>query len=864
MLKLKLLLPLLIVIATSSTALSNVDSLSTGMPGVIPAFPIEHPKMSIRQLAQPFTPFDKVGRKFAILGYESGSFEAWAYPLKLFRNFEFSFFLENSTRPIKAGEIVRYIDISPAVTTITYVYQSFTVKANVITPVDEPGAMILLSVRSVVPLKIVCGFLPVLQPMWPAGIGGQYAYWDDNLKAYVISEPTGENNALVGSPAATGISYTPAHMLSDYPNQFTIEIKKPQEVAGKFIPIYMAGGKGKWKSVKSVYDSLSLNPENYYDECVEHYRQLETSTLQIETPVKKINLAFKWAKVAYDNLIVDNPDLGKGLVAGLGMSGTSGRPGFGWFFGGDAYINSFSISSYGAFNTVRDALAFTEKWQRADGKMAHELSQAAGYVDWFHKYGYAYIHADTTPFYIDAVYNYYKMTGDKQFVIDSWKSLTRAYDWCLSTDANGDGLMDNSKAGLGALEFGSLIGIESDVYLSAIWVRANYAMEQLAKAGGDAAYEGKAAANHVKAARAYEEHFWNSKNGYYSYAFNAKGQQVTELTPWMSVGLAWNIGDVTHQNEALERLASSELTTDWGVRSISDKSKYYDPLNYNYGTVWPFITSWSAEAEFKHRFSQQGYEMLMSSVRHTFDNEPGDVTEVFSGAANVWLGEAVSHQGFSTSGVVLPLVRGLFGLSGDAVNKTVTFSPQFPADWKEASAANYRIGGASFSFNFHRSGQWVVVKVYCENAKGYVITVSPVFGPGTRIRSASLNGKRLPLTTYQFLEGVESVGRSRSSGNVMTFRFRYVPTVEVVPPAIHTITGQSDHGLKIMSIRRIGSELEVDVDGLVGKEYSLEISNPELVGGVKGAELSGSVLKFRVPGKNGDGFVRHNIVVTVK
>ncbi|MGB9591637.1 MAG: GH116 family glycosyl hydrolase, partial [Candidatus Kryptoniota bacterium] len=473
------------------------------MRGTIRAFPVETGKIAIKKLAQSFTPFDKVGRKFAILGYESGAFEAWAYPLKLLRNFTFSFYLENSTRAINASDIVRYIDVSPAATVVTYTYQSFTVKAIYITPVNEAGAIILLKVNSIVPLKIVCSFLPVLQPMWPAGLGGQYAYWDDEMKAYIISEATGENHGIVGSPAATGISYTPAHMLSDYPNEFTIDIKDPQSVSGRYIPIYLAGGKGKWDFVKGVYDSLKANPERYYRECVEHYRNVEQNTLQVETPVEMINMAFSWAKIAYDNLVVDNPDLGKGLVAGLGMSGTSGRPGFGWFFGGDAYINSFALNSYGAYHTVKDALAFTEKWQRADGKMAHELSQAAGYIDWFHKYGYAYIHADTTPFYIDAMYDYYRMTGDKEFVMKSWDSIKKAYDWCLSTDANGDGLMDNSKAGLGAVEYGSLVGIESDVYLSAVWVRATYAMTELAKAVSDNAYEKKAFSNYEKASKAF-------------------------------------------------------------------------------------------------------------------------------------------------------------------------------------------------------------------------------------------------------------------------------------------------------------------------------------------------------------------------
>ncbi len=90
--------------------------------------------------------------------------------------------------------------------------------------------------------------------------------------------------------------------------------------------------------------------------------------------------------------MVENPTLGKGLVAGYGLSGGGGRPGFAWYFGGDAYANSLALNSCGDFSTVRDALKFTQKWQRREnfpirkksakevnndiGKMAHELSQA--------------------------------------------------------------------------------------------------------------------------------------------------------------------------------------------------------------------------------------------------------------------------------------------------------------------------------------------------------------------------------------------------------------------------------------------------------------------------------------------------------
>ncbi|MCX7973590.1 MAG: hypothetical protein N3B16_03720, partial [Candidatus Aminicenantes bacterium] len=362
--------------------LNNLIPLSgeAQVGGYIPSFPIVMDDLKLERLAQPFSPWDKVGRRFAFIGYESGTFEAWAYPLKLVRNFEFSFLTGSSTQPIRSRDIVRHFITTPAATFFTYTYQSFTIRAIYIASINEPGGLILLEISTDEPLTIVVSFLPVLQPMWPAGLGGQYAYWDKELKAYLISEPTRRNHAYVGSPAAEGISYTPAHMLADTPSEFLIRIAEPQQVKGKFIPIAVVGGKGERKEIRQIYEKILSDPKKIYHEAFDHYQQLRAKTIRIKTPYSELDLALEWAKISLDNLMVNNPDLGYGMVAGIGPSGTSGRPGFGWFFGGDAFINSLALHSLGMTEEARASLAFTQKWQRSDGKMAHELSQAAAYI----------------------------------------------------------------------------------------------------------------------------------------------------------------------------------------------------------------------------------------------------------------------------------------------------------------------------------------------------------------------------------------------------------------------------------------------------------------------------------------------------
>jgi len=843
-------------------------SLSIAQEGLIPAFPIERDDLTLGRPAQPNTYFDKVGRRFAILGLESGTFEAWAYPLKLIRNFEFSFLLRNSSRPIPAKEILRSIEVTPAATTLTYTYQSFTVKATYVTAIEDPGAVILLGIDSTEPLTIVASFLPVLQPMWPAGIGGQYAYWDDELRAYLISEPTRKNHGFVGSPAAQGISYTPAHMLSDAPSEFTIAVPDPKAAEGKLIPVVLAGGKGKREDVRKAYEKLAADPKSVYYSASEHYRNLRQSTLRVHTPLPKLDLAFEWAKISYDNLRVHNPDLGRGLVAGLGLSGTGGRPGFGWFFGTDAYLNSLSLMSFGDFEAAKEALAFTQKWQRPDGKMAHELSQAAGYIDWFKDFPYGYLHGDTTPYYIAAMNEYYALSGDLDFIRQSWTSLKLAFDWCLTTDADGDGLMDNSKAGLGALEFGSLTGIQTDIYLAAVWIRGAQAMERLARVMGEKKLAADAASAQKMALAAFEAKFWDEEKGQYSYAFNAGGEQVKELTPWCAVPLIWGIGRVERAAWTLEKMNPADLATSWGVRMLTRKSPLYEPLNYNYGAVWPFLTGYVAAALFEHGQGLQGYGLVLANAKHLFDNALGSATELFSGGSYVWPQEAVAHQGFSTGGFVLPFVRGLLGLGGVAARKELVFKPALPSDWPEVTIGKFRLGPETFDLRFKREDTKILLEVLSRPGNGFLFHFTPAFGLGTRVRRALVNGQLTepaPRPDSQAFRQAEQpvFPPFRLTGRDIV-EIELEPTVEILPPVNEYQVGDYDKGLKIIKLELGGKDLKAVVEGLAGESYTLRITHGELVQDVVGASVLGNRVTIKFPSGKEREFVRREVVLKLK
>lgn len=847
--------------------------------GLINKFQIKQNDLTITRPAQQNQYMDKIGQKAALLGFESGSFEMWIWPWKVLRNFEIQFFVGTTTQPILAKDILRDITVTPEATTLTFVYESFTVKEIIFIPHDKPGAIILLDVNTTTPLTIVPGFMPVMQPQWPAGIGGQYSYWDDGMNAYVISESQQRGLFLCGSPPAQQMAAPPAHMFADNPIQFKIDIK-PGDAKNNFIPIVIAGSpvKTKYDSVKTLYKNLSGNIEILYKKNCEYYENLRNKTVEVITPDKKLNLAYEFGKAALNNLLVDNPTLGKGLVAGYGLSGGGGRPGFAWFFGGDAFINSLAMNSYGDYSAVKSALEFTQKWQRQEdfpirkknptdknidiGKMAHELSQSDGIVDWWNDYHFGYNHADTSPWYLVAIGDYFRKTGDIEFIKKSWKSILLAYNWCKSKDSNGDGLMDLKGAGLGVLEFGSLVKIFNDNYTQSLWTQGIKEVNLMAKYIDDKEIENETEKLFPKAQKALEKIFWIDDLEFYSFGAAEDGKQVRDKNIYSSASILFGLMNAEHSVSTIKQFNESDMVTDWGVRNLSNKSFMYEPTNYNYGTIWPFTSYFIGAAQFYTHFNLQGYETVSRTAQHAFDYGLGIVPEVFSGDINTKLGEAYHDQGFSVSGYIFPLVHGLVGLDVEALNNKIIFAPKLPADWKFLKVNNVKTGKAIANLELKIENDRMELLFEKNDNKEIELEFSPDVALGTEITSVILNGKpiKYELIKHEQAFQVKTNFKIKEKGELTIV---YKPTLKIYSLSQYVPIGATNEGLKIISQKLTGNKLIITCEGKMKRNYELGIINGELANSIIGAELKGEKLIVNILG-SGDDFVKHEIVMSMK
>jgi glycogen debranching enzyme len=658
------------------------------------------------------------GRRAAFFGREDGSFEAWAYPIKILHDFHLSFGIAAYADPIPDASVASTVDVRPEAATVRYSHAAFTVDATWLVPLDQPGGLVLLDVRTTEPLTVYVKFRPDLKPMWPAALGGQYSYWDDTLKAYVIGEGSGKNAALVGSPLGLTPPEQPAHNLPDAPSQFAIRIT-PEMAARGLVPIVISASVVDLGAAKKTYARLLASPEALYRESFAHYRRLREEMTSIESPDKRFDLAFEWGKVALDKGFVCNPHLGCGLIAGLGPSGTTERPGFGWFFGGDAFINAWAISSYGDLDTVRQSLEFLRKRQREDGKMMHELSQGAGFIRWFEDYPYGYYHADTTPLYIVAVRDYVRASGDQAFARDFWASMRKAYDYCVSTDEDGDGLMDNTKAGLAAVETGTLRSrdVLTDVFLGSVWTEAAAAMADLAKIA-DPSFAATAGAAADKARASLNRRFPDDGGRRINFAVMKDGKGQAEQTVWPAFGIWRGVFDRNRPavDGTLDELARSGLGADWGARMLSKESALYQPLSYNNGASWPFLTGWAALALYKGGRPDAAWRYLEALSELTFLEGRGYLPELLSGDLLRSVDAAVPHQLFATTGFVSGVMRGLVGLEeGD---RELRLTPHLPPGWDFLRVKNIRWREGRGDLEVRRDASGTISSRFIDRAGG--------------------------------------------------------------------------------------------------------------------------------------------------
>jgi hypothetical protein len=335
------------------------------------------------------------------------------------------------------------------------------------------------------------------------------------------------------------------------------------------------------------------------------------------------------------------------------------------------------------------------------------------------------------------------------------------------------------------------------------------------------------------------ETFWSADKSIYAFALDKDNKRVDEASVLTTVPMWFALLDEDKARAMITQLAGPDHETDWGMRIISSRAPKYSASGYHFGSVWPLFTGWASVGEYRYHRALPAYANLRANAQLALDGAAGHVTEVLSGDYYQPLSTSSPHQIWSAAMVINPLLRGLFGLEGDATTRQLSFAPHVPADWTSFAIENVHVGSASLDLNYRKTTEEITLETRRNGTGDCTLEFSPAVSPHAEVMAVEINGRPIPFRVRKSdLDQHVTVRFSACGGpNTLQIRLRDefgLSLASVLPPL-----GSTSRGLRVVSESWTPARdsLMLEISGAAGTRYELSVWNPSQIASVEGAEL---------------------------
>jgi len=802
-----------------------------------------------------------VGERIALLGLESGVFECWMWPLEVCHDFHWTLHRPGGAGPLARDELERRVEVTPGGLAFEERAEGIALRTELFASRERRAIVLTFLLRAEESLGLEISFSGDFRPMWPAGLGGQIGARDPETGAFLLTEELGRFATLIGGPTARLAAGGGDHALPTDPIHQWMPLDPSGEPAvfviagaeldpGPLSPEARLGlaqsatGFARAEKVvgaaRELWRELSRDHEKERAGVEAHWNRHLARTASFSCSDPTHDDAFLWSKIAIERAWVSVDGIGRGLVAGLAPSGGSTRPGYAWFFDGDAMIAARAMSLYGDFEGVREILRFAASHQREDGKLMHELTLSANLCSWLEDYPYAYYKGINAADFVISVERNVRASGDLELARDLWDTIAGAVRWCEGcTDETG--CMTIRKAGIAAVEAGPLSDrLEDEVFLQGAWMGALRGAAWIAEKLDLPEHAAHARDLLARAERVFEG-FWSPTRGGYGFAHLEGGVLFDDGNAYLGFPLSLGFGEPERAFASAILLNDPVLTTDWGTRMFAEDSETYDPEHYNTGAVFPFLTGYVATALFRHALAPAAHQVLGSQVSLFGFGGLGFVEEHLVGDRAEIPARGVPHQIFSSYVIPEVTMLGVLGLELDATVPRLDLRPSLPPHWDRAALEGIVVGKTALDLHLrrdHGSGgsSW---RVEVERISGPAIRVgiAPLLPPLSRVRSASLSGEPVRVTRTVLPSGMVEVRlEDRELTEGMALALEVVEGPDIALPATLPPCGEPGREPRLVEIAATDDEVLWRIAGRQGTTRSIPFHHDEEVE-VSGAEV---------------------------
>ncbi|WP_408638664.1 amylo-alpha-1,6-glucosidase [Nocardia gipuzkoensis] len=352
------------------------------------------------------------------------------------------------------------------------------------------------------------------------------------------------------------------------------------------------------------------------------------------------------------------------------------------------------------------------------GRIMHEMRRgpAGGQVFGGNIY---YGTADATPLFVMLLAECHRWGADAEAIRHLLPAADAALHWITDYgDRDGDGFVEYRRAtDRGLTNQGwkdSFDGIndatghiaEAPIALCEVQGYVHAAMlarAELADAFDDPRLAGQLRERAAELRVKFAEQFWLPDRGWYAVALDGGKRQVDSLTSNVAHCLWSGIATDEHAAELVSRMASPEMDSGFGLRTLASNMGAYNPMSYHCGSVWPHDTAIAVAGLLRYRHIPGAVELATQLATGLLDAAAmfdGRLPELFCGfprsrfASPVPYPTSCSPQAWASAAPLL-LVRAFFGLDPDAPTRTLTVRPQLPARWGRVSLRALRLGATT-------------------------------------------------------------------------------------------------------------------------------------------------------------------------
>lgn len=350
-------------------------------------------------------------------------------------------------------------------------------------------------------------------------------------------------------------------------------------------------------------------------------------------------------------------------------------------------------------------------------------------------------HYDMNLVFIDQLLNHFNWTGDTAYVKQMWPLLVRHLDWeKRNFDVDGDGLYDSYAAiwASDALQY-SGGGV---THSSAYNYRSNKMAAQLAKIIGEDGSKYAAEADTIL--NAINQQLWMKNKGWYAEYKDLLGNKLLHESAalWTIYhALDEGIADPIQAYQSLQYVNAYIPRIPIVAKGLQDSTLYtlstsnWQPYTWSLNNVALSELLHTTLAYWQGGQKEEAYQLWKSSLMESMylGASPGNIQQLsFYDAIR---GELYRDFADPVGMAARSLVEGLFGITPDLLNHSLTVKPGLPKQWNHAS-----LNTPDISFAFKRKG---LVEEYTLTTRFKKAVKLQLILPAYRdvIASVTVNGK---------------------------------------------------------------------------------------------------------------------------